>query len=162
MAHRLAPQAAAELDDIWFAIARESGSIERADRVVDGITRRFHLLATHPRIGRERSDLRPGLRGFPVDAYILYRIEGEDVLILHVLDGRRDIAALVMTPEASRSTRSYGIAAPNPVHSDRAPQDIEVSQFSTATPGYFSKSRVLLVTTVAPSATEWAAINLSR
>jgi toxin ParE1/3/4 len=96
MAHRLAPQASAELDDIWLAIARESGSIERADRVVDTITRRFHLLATHPRIGRERSDLRPGLRGFPVDAYvILYRIEGEDVLILHVLDGRRDIAALV-------------------------------------------------------------------
>jgi plasmid stabilization system protein ParE len=41
-------------------------------------------------------DLRPGLRSFPVDTYIiLYRIEGEEVLILHVLDGRRDIAALV-------------------------------------------------------------------
>ncbi len=96
MAHRLAPQASAELDDIWLDIARGSGSIERADRVVDRITRRFHLLATHPHIGRERSDLRPGLRGFPVDTtIILYRIVGEDVLILHVLDGRRDIAALV-------------------------------------------------------------------
>jgi plasmid stabilization system protein ParE len=40
--------------------------------------------------------LRPGLRSFPVDTtVILYRIVGEDVLILHVLDGRRDIAALV-------------------------------------------------------------------
>lgn len=96
MAHRLAPQVSSELDDIWLAIARQSGSIERADRVVDVITSRFHLLATHPRIGRERSDLRPGLRGFPVDAYIiLYRLEGEDVIILHVLDGRRDVAALV-------------------------------------------------------------------
>ena len=64
--------------------------------MVDAITRRFHLLATHPRVGWERSDLRPGLRSFPVDAYIiLYRIEDEDVLILHVFDGRRDIAALV-------------------------------------------------------------------
>ena len=34
--------------------------------------------------------------GFRADAYVIsYRIEGEDVLILHVLDGRRDIAALV-------------------------------------------------------------------
>jgi len=64
--------------------------------VVDTITRRFHLLATYPRIGRERSDLRPGLRSFPVDAYVIfYRIEGEDVFILHVLDGRRDIPALL-------------------------------------------------------------------
>ena len=61
MAHRLAPQASAELDDIWLDIAKGSGSIERADRVVDTISRRFQLLATYPHIGRERSDLRPGL-----------------------------------------------------------------------------------------------------
>ena len=71
MAHRLAPQASAELDDIWLDIARGRGSIERTDRVFDSITRRFHLLATHPHTGRERSDLRPGLRGFPVDTTII-------------------------------------------------------------------------------------------
>jgi toxin ParE1/3/4 len=69
MAHRLAPQASGELDDIWLDIARRSGNPKRADRVVDTITRRFHLLAAHPHIGRERSDLRLGLRSFPVDAY---------------------------------------------------------------------------------------------
>ena len=41
MAHRLAPEAEAELDDIWYYIAKESGSIETADRVVDSITDRF-------------------------------------------------------------------------------------------------------------------------
>lgn len=96
MAHRLAPQAAAELDAIWLNIAKEGGSIERADRVVDAITRRFDLIASHPRVGRERSDLRPGLRSFPVDVYvILYRIDGKDVRILHIFDGRRDIASLL-------------------------------------------------------------------
>lgn len=96
MAHRLAPQAADELDALWLSIARGSGSIERADRVVDAITRRFQLLAAHPRLGRKRSDLRLGLRGFPVATYVIpYRIEGEGVLILHVLDGRRDIAGLL-------------------------------------------------------------------
>ncbi|HZS88517.1 MAG TPA: type II toxin-antitoxin system RelE/ParE family toxin [Chloroflexota bacterium] len=60
------------------------------------MTDRFVMLARHPHMGRSRDrDLRPGLRSFPVGAsVILYRIEGEDVLILHVVRGSRDIQAL--------------------------------------------------------------------
>ncbi len=96
MAHRLAPEAEAELDDIWYYIAKESHSIEIADRVVDSITDRFFLLATYPHVGRRRDeDLRPGLRSFPVGEYvIIYRVEADDVLILHVIRGSRDIEAL--------------------------------------------------------------------
>ena len=96
MAHRLAPEAEAELDDIWYYIAKESRSIEIADRVVDSIADRFFLLATHPHVGRRRDeDLRPGLRSFPVGEYvIIYRVEADDVLILHVIRGSRDIEAL--------------------------------------------------------------------
>jgi toxin ParE1/3/4 len=96
MAHRLAPEAEAELDDIWYYIAKESQSIEIADRVVDSITDRFFLLANYPHIGRRRDeDLRPGLRSFPVGEYvIIYRVEAEDVLILHVIRGSRDMEAL--------------------------------------------------------------------
>jgi hypothetical protein len=43
MAHRLAPGAEIELDDIWFWTAKESGSIDIADRLVDSITERFFL-----------------------------------------------------------------------------------------------------------------------
>jgi len=95
MAHRLAPQAEADLDDIWYYTARQSQSIEIADRVVDSITERFFLLATYPHVGRRRDeDLRPGLRSFPVGEYvIIYRVQGEDVLILRVLRGSRDIEA---------------------------------------------------------------------
>lgn len=46
MAHRLAPEAEAELDDIWYYTAKESHSIEIADRLTDSITDRFFLLAT--------------------------------------------------------------------------------------------------------------------
>lgn len=96
MVHRLAPEAAAELDDIWYYVATESGSMERADRWVEAITDRFYLLSAHPRMGRRRDDLRPGLRGFSVNDYvILYRIEGDDVLIVHVLHSRRDIPTLL-------------------------------------------------------------------
>lgn len=97
MAHRVAPQAEAELDNIWYYVAKESGSVEIADRLIDSITERFYLLACHPHIGRRRDeDLRPGLRSFPVGEYvIIYRVEEEDVLILHVFRGSRDIEALL-------------------------------------------------------------------
>jgi toxin ParE1/3/4 len=97
MAHRVAPQAETELDDIWYYIAKESGSIEIADRLIDSITERFYLLARHPHIGRHRdADLRPGLRSFPAGEYvIIYRVEDADVMILHVFRGSRDIEALL-------------------------------------------------------------------
>ena len=96
MAHRIAPEAEAELDDVWFYIAKESGSIEIADRVVDSVTDRFVLLTRFPRMGRRRDeDLRPGLRSLAVGEYvIIYRQEDEEVLILHVIRGSRDLRAL--------------------------------------------------------------------
>ena len=97
MAHRLSPQAEAELDNIWYYVAKESGSIGIADRLIESITERFYLLSRYPHIGRRRDhDLRPGLRSFPVGEYlIIYRAEGEDVLILHVMRGSRNIQALL-------------------------------------------------------------------
>lgn len=66
MPHRLAPQAEAELDDIWYYIAKESRSVEIADRVIDAISDRFFLLATYPHLGRRRDeDLLPGFAVFP-------------------------------------------------------------------------------------------------
>lgn len=96
MAHRVAPEAEADLDDIWWYIARGSGSVEIADRFTELLTDRFYLLANNPYIGRRRDDdLRPGLRSFPVRDYIiLYKIEDNDVSILRVLRGSRDIEAL--------------------------------------------------------------------
>ena len=97
MPHRVAPQAESDLDDIFDYVARESGGIEIADRLIDSITHRFFLLARHPHIGRSRDDeLRPGLRSFAVGEYvIIYRVQNSDVLILRVLQGRRDIAGLL-------------------------------------------------------------------
>jgi toxin ParE1/3/4 len=96
MGHLRTPQADSDLDEIWYYVARESGSTEIADRLVDAITDRFFLLAKHPNMGRARDeDLRPALRSFPAGKYvIIYRIEEEDVLILRVLHGSRNIGAL--------------------------------------------------------------------
>jgi toxin ParE1/3/4 len=93
----LQPEAQADLDEIWLYVTHESGSVEIATRLIDAITERFWLLAQHPQIGRQRDhDLRPGLRSFPVGEYVIfYRSETEDVVVLHVMRGSRDIAALL-------------------------------------------------------------------
>jgi toxin ParE1/3/4 len=96
MAHRLSPQAEAELDEIWYYIASESGNADIADRFINTLTERFYLLAITPYMGRRRDhDLRPGMRSFTVGEYvILYRIDEEDVLILHVVRGSRNLEAM--------------------------------------------------------------------
>lgn len=46
--------------------------------------------------GRRDHDLRPGLRSFPIGEYVvIYRTVGEDVLVLHVIRGSRDIERLL-------------------------------------------------------------------
>ena len=96
MAHRVAPQAAIDLDDIWYYIARESGSGQVATRLIDSIARRFILLSKQPYLGRARDDeFGVGSRSFPVGEYVIvYCIESENVLVLRVVHGRRDIDAL--------------------------------------------------------------------
>ena len=94
MAHRLAPEAEADLNELWFYIA-SNGSVDAADRFVDALTNRFFLLATHTRAGRQRDDLSRGMRMFPVGDYIvLYRIDGDDVVIVRVVRGSRDLEPL--------------------------------------------------------------------
>ena len=96
MAHRVAPRAEADLDDIWLYVARESGSMDVATRLVDSITDRFIFLAGFPHVGRAREwDFGPGARSFPVGEYVIvYCVEGSDVFVLRVVHGRRDLEML--------------------------------------------------------------------
>ena len=96
MAHRVDPRAEADLDDVWLYVARESGSIEIANRLIDTITDRFYTLGSFPYMGRSREeDFGPGYRSLPVgESVVVYTVESEDVLILRVVHGRRDLEAL--------------------------------------------------------------------
>jgi toxin ParE1/3/4 len=93
---RIAPRAAADLDNIWLYVARDSGNIEIANKLIDSITDQFFLLARYPRLGRERhDDFGAGSRSLAVGEYVVvYCVEAEDVLILRVVHGRRDIESL--------------------------------------------------------------------
>jgi len=96
MAHRVSPRAEDDLDDIWYYVAKESRSIDTANRPIDSITDRFFLLSGHPYLGRARDeDLGAGLRSFPVGEYVIvYSAGDEDVWILRVVHARRDLEAL--------------------------------------------------------------------
>ena len=55
----------------------------------------FKLLGDNPYIGRKREELRPHLRSFSVGDYLIfYRVMKPGVVILHVLHGRRNLAAI--------------------------------------------------------------------
>jgi toxin ParE1/3/4 len=97
MAHRLSVEAESDLDDIWVYLAKQSGSLETADRLIDSMTERIWMLSRFPHLGRPRDhDLRPGLRTFPVGDYVIvYRVEDDDVLALRVLRGSRSIEDLL-------------------------------------------------------------------
>jgi toxin ParE1/3/4 len=95
MAHRVSPRATADLDEIWQYVAEESSDPNVAQRLVDSIADRFLVLSEYPYIGRGRPELRPGLRSHPVGSYLIfYRLQHDDVLIVRVLHGSRDIGAI--------------------------------------------------------------------
>jgi toxin ParE1/3/4 len=96
MAHRVAPRAEADLDDIWLYVSKDSGSMDVATRLIDSITDRFLFLASFPYIGRTRDgDFGAGSRSVAVGEYVIvYCVEGTDVSILRVVHGRRDLEAL--------------------------------------------------------------------
>ena len=96
MPHRVAPQAETDLDDIWIYVARDSGSLDIANRLIDSITDRFLFLAGFPQAERSRErDFGAGTRSFPAGEFVIvYAVEGVDVLILRVVHGKREFNAL--------------------------------------------------------------------
>jgi toxin ParE1/3/4 len=96
MAHRIAPRAEADLDDIWVYVARESGSLEVATRLIDSISDRFYFLSSFAWAGRARHEaFGSGSRSFAVGEYlIVYCVEDAEVSILRVVHGKRELDAL--------------------------------------------------------------------
>ena len=88
---RVAALAEQDLDDIWYHAAKNSGSIDIANRVVDSIAEAFSLFARVPEAGTTRDEIDPGVRGFPAGDYIIYyRASGSYVVISRVIHGMRD------------------------------------------------------------------------
>ena len=90
---RLNDSVADDLDGVWNFIAADDPLA--ADAFIDELFDVFERLSQNPRIGRQRDDLSPGLRGFPHGSYmILYHIKYETIEIDRVIHGARNLYAI--------------------------------------------------------------------
>ena len=84
------PLAAADILDIWDRIAEDS--VAAADRWVDKLDEKLHLIATQPLMGRARDELLANLRSFPFGRYVIFYLPLEDGIdVVRLLHSARDI-----------------------------------------------------------------------
>ena len=63
-----------------------------ADKTLREIDAQCHVLGQYPKMGRDRSDIVPGVRSFPVGNYLIfYREISQGVEIIRVLHGARNL-----------------------------------------------------------------------
>lgn len=85
--------AEADLRGIWHYVA--DNDPEAATGLLRRIRDRIALLAANPLLGPERPDIGPGVRALTIGRYLaLYRVDGNDVAVVRVVHGARDIRDL--------------------------------------------------------------------
>ena len=92
-AYRLSRQADRDLDEIEEYISADNP--QAAERVIAALYESFAFLARHPRSGRKRDDLIPGICVFPArkpaDKYVIFYYDQENgIEISDVIHGARD------------------------------------------------------------------------
>jgi toxin ParE1/3/4 len=86
------PQAREDLLDIWQYIADDNETAATA--LLRRIDRAIQMLADNPQAGRERPELAPNLRSFPVGNYVIFYMPGSHgIEVVRVLNARQDISA---------------------------------------------------------------------
>lgn len=92
---RLTPAARADLEAIWL-YTMQSWSADQADRYTDILEDTFDRLLFMPELGRERMEFDPPVRlHLSGEHIIIYRIEADHLVILRILGGKQDWAAIL-------------------------------------------------------------------
>ena len=96
---QLTNDAARDLEEIFDYIDRHDAR-DRADNVLEQIDKAFHSLSEHPHRGNSPKELLDiGLREYREIFFkpyrIIYRVMGDNVYVLVIADGRRDMQALL-------------------------------------------------------------------
>jgi toxin ParE1/3/4 len=90
--YHFTPRAVLDLEEIVDFLGAEN---PKAIVTVEAIEARCRALASMPDSGRAREDLAPGLRSAVVEPYLIfYKTDGDQIQIIRVLHGRRDIRAI--------------------------------------------------------------------
>jgi toxin ParE1/3/4 len=89
----LSPAAIQDLDEITDYFAEHN--IDAGDKFVDEFSKKCRYLTQFPLMGRSYSEIRPYLRGLPLQKYIIfYRIIDNGIEIMRVIRGDRDLEAV--------------------------------------------------------------------
>ena len=87
---RVTQLAADDLEGIWADIGQDSPL--NADAFIEKQWESFENLAKFPHSGRDRSNLRPGFRSFPVGSYLIFYGPMEDgAEIMRIIHGARQL-----------------------------------------------------------------------
>jgi len=90
---RRSPTSHRDYGEIWDYVAKDSP--EAADALLLTLDSKIQFLSDFPHIGRDRSDVRPRLRSFPVGQYVIYyRPMRGGVEVARVVHGARDIGQI--------------------------------------------------------------------
>ena len=83
-------RARSDILDIHSFLSEQSPTA--ADRMLARFSERFDELREFPYLGPDRSEFRASLRGLLIDGYVaFYLVEPDRIVIVRVIDGRRDI-----------------------------------------------------------------------
>jgi len=93
---RYLSQAKTDLLRIRDYIAKESGSREIAVRYADKLREQCRKLAAiNGTIGQSRPEMRPDIRSFPMENYVIFfRYDNDCLEIVTIIEGYRDIERL--------------------------------------------------------------------
>jgi len=88
--YRLDIEAKQDLASIHRYVASDNRAA--ADRLIDSLKQKFHLLAAQPLIGQLRPELAPDLRSFCVGNYVIFYRPGRGgIQIARVIHAARDV-----------------------------------------------------------------------
>ena len=72
-----------------------TNNVEAGEQFFNKFDRRCEQLMNFPNMGRSYAEIRPNLRGLPLDGYIIfYRVFDLGIEILRVVNARRDLPSI--------------------------------------------------------------------
>lgn len=86
-------EAETEIEEIIGKLSAYSPLL--ASKWADGLDKKCSILAKFPKLGRIRKDLIPDMYMLPLKKYLIfYDITTTGIVVLHVVDARRDVPSL--------------------------------------------------------------------
>ena len=90
--YELSPEADSDIENIFDYTVKEFG-LEQAVSYTSQLDKAFAQILSNPKSGRERAEIRKGLRSIVQNSHVIfYRILKDRIRIVRILHGSRDLS----------------------------------------------------------------------